>query len=33
LHLNFDHSIEKRSLLVRNVFDCDNPLNVIDRFK
>jgi hypothetical protein len=33
LHLNFEHSIQKRSLLVRNVFDCDNPLTVIDRFK
>ena len=33
LHLNFDHFIQDQSLLVRNVFDCDNPLMVIDRFK
>ena len=33
LHLNFEHSIDGRSLLVRNVLDCDNPLLVIDRFK
>ena len=32
LHLHFDHPVEKRSLLVKNVATGSNPLLVIDSF-
>jgi hypothetical protein len=32
LHLRFDHSVEKRNLLVKNVARGNNPLTVIDAF-
>ena len=32
LHLHFDHPVEKKSLLVKNVATGSNPLLVIDSF-
>lgn len=32
LHLHFDHPLQKRSLLVKNISKGDNPLTVIDAF-
>lgn len=33
LHLHFDHAIEGKSLLVKDVAECDNILLVIDMFQ